>query len=87
MAWMQLCRKYLVDLTVEQMFCYYHLLLQRGMKVLNQIMEKGSAGCVREALLGRILEVRRLMEGVRGVGGGVNPQLLVSLDRGEEITL
>lgn len=79
-GWRRFCREYLVDLTVEEMFHYYYLLLQRGMAVLSIIARERGVVCCREALLGRIMEVRRFcVGGSVTVGGG---KLGVSLERG-----
>jgi hypothetical protein len=79
-GWRRFCREYLVDLTVEEMFRYYYLLLHRGMAVISRIAKERGEVCGREALLGCIMQVRRFCLSVNGVavGGHVG----VSLERG-----
>jgi hypothetical protein len=82
--WMETCREYLSDLTIEEMFSYYHILLAKGPHYLNELRKKRSPKCRASAFFYKVLEVKRFM--ANGCNK-LNPHFSISLDRGDKITL
>lgn len=82
--WMQICKEYLTDLTIEEMFDYYLLLAARGTSLLGSIRAERDPQCRLLPFFSKILEVRRFFE---SQDARINPHLSVSLDLGDPINL
>lgn len=82
--WMQLCKEYLSDLTIEEMFDYYLLLVAKGTSFLGRIRAERDPQCRLLPFFSKILEVRRFF-GSQEVR--INPHISISLDQGEPINL
>ena len=82
--WMQVCKEYLSDLTVEEMFDYYLLMVAKGTSFLNKVRAERDPRCREFPFFAKILEVRRFF-GSQEVR--INPHISISLDQGEPINL
>lgn len=82
--WMKLCKEYLSDLTIEEMFDYYLLMIAKGTSFLNKIRIERDPDCKEFPFFSKILEIKRFFASQEVK---INPHISVSLDQGEPINL